>query len=260
MSNNRVLVTGASGYLGVACIAAALNAGYRVRGTLRSMRRVGEVRAMVTAAGADPSDIEFVEADLLADAGWSDAAAGCQRVLHVASPFPTGSPADEMELITPAVEGTRRVLAAARGAGVGRVVLTSSFAAIGYGHGDAQVLFTEDDWSVTDGLPAYPKSKTLAERAAWDYVADGGPELTVINPVGILGPAFGPDLSSSLELIKGMLAGATPAVPKVWFGVVDVRDVVDLHLRAMTDPAANGERFLAVAGDFMRVQEMALAL
>eukprot|EP01035_Chromulina_nebulosa_P036823 gene36823-49666_t len=191
------------------------------------------------------------------------AASGCSHVLHVASPLSAAAPRHEDELIRPAREGTLRVLRAAHAAGVGRVVLTSSFAAIGYGRVLSRP-FTESDWTnaTAADLAAYPKSKTLAERAAWDYV-DGegrGLELAVINPVGIFGPLLGPDLSASILLVKSMLEGRLPAVPRLMFGVVDVRDVADLHLRAMTHPAAANERFIATAGDFMTMQEIALAL
>ena len=163
----------------------------------------------------------------------------------------------------PAREGALRALRAARDAGVRRVVLTSSFAAIGYGHPEQQAPFDETTWTNLDGpVAAYIKSKTLAERAAWDFIGreGGGLELAVVNPVGVFGPVLGADYATSIQLVQRLMDGALPGCPKLRFGVVDVRDVVDLHLRAMSAPAANGERFLAVAGDFMRVQEMALAL
>jgi nucleoside-diphosphate-sugar epimerase len=163
----------------------------------------------------------------------------------------------------PAREGALRVLRVARDAGVKRVVLTSSFAAIGYGNGEHAAPFDETSWSDTTAkLAPYTKSKTLAERAAWDFIAkEGGSlELAVVNPVGVFGPVLGPDYSTSIVLVKRMLDGKMPGCPKMWFGVVDVRDVADLHLRAMTDPAAKGERFLAVAGDFMAIRDIARAL
>jgi dihydroflavonol-4-reductase len=184
-------------------------------------------------------------------------------VLHVASPLLTAAPRDEDELIRPAREGSLRVLRAAHRAGIRRVVLTSSFAAIGYGR-PLDRPYDERDWTdpAAPGLAAYPKSKTLAEKAAWDFV-DGegqGLELAVVNPVGIFGPLLGPDLSASIVLIRTMLEGKLRAVPQLMFGVVDVRDVAELHLRAMTDPAAAGERFLATAGDFMTMRAIAEAL
>jgi nucleoside-diphosphate-sugar epimerase len=263
-----VLVTGGSGFVGVHCVLRLLEAGYDVRATVRSRAREGDVRAMLRVGGIDADDdrgdrLSFAVADLTADAGWPAAVAGCSHVLHVASPFPAGTPKHEDELIVPARDGTLRVLRAARDAGVQRVVLTSSFAAVGYGHPERDAPFDETSWTDADapGVLPYQRSKTLAERAAWDFVArQGGPELAVVNPVGVLGPVLGPDLSTSIELVKRLLDGSVPGVPRLWFGVVDVRDVADLHLRAMTDPAANGERFLAVAGPPVSMHEIAAIL
>jgi len=223
------------------------------------------VRALLKQGGAEPGvPLRFFAADLGADAGWAEAVAGCDFVLHVASPFPTKVPKHEDELIVPAREGTLRVLRASRDAGVKRVVQTSSFAAIGYGHQTQSAPFDETNWTSSndEGLAPYTKSKTLAERAAWDFIArEGGAlELSVVNPVAVFGPALGPDLSGSTFLIKRLLDGAVPGVPRLYFGLVDVRDVADLHLRAMTHAAAKGERFLAVAGDFMSIQEIATLL
>ena len=259
-----VLVTGGSGFIGGHCILQALAAGHQVRTTVRNLAREPEVRATLKKAGAEADDrLGFAAADLERDAGWPEAAAGCDFVLHVASPFPLGVPKDENELIVPARDGALRVLRAAKAAGVRRVVLTSSFAAIGYGHPPQAAPFDETSWTDVNGpgVSAYAKSKTLAERAAWDFVAkEGGPELAVVNPVGVFGPVLGPDLSTSITVIKRMMDGAMPGLPRLRFGVVDVRDVADLHLRAMTAPEAKGERFLAIAGDFMSLREMALAL
>ncbi len=269
MSGELVLVTGGSGFIAMHCTRKLLAAGYRVRNTVRSLAREAEVRATLESAGADaggdPGDrLAFFAADLTADAGWAEAAAGCDYVLHVASPFPVDVPKHEDELIVPAREGALRLLRAARGAGVKRVVLTSSFAAIGYGHPQVDRAFTEHDWSRPEGegVSAYAKSKTLAERAAWDFMArEGGDmELAVVNPVGVFGPVLAADFSTSIELVKRMMDGALPALPRITFGVVDVRDVADLHLRAMTSPDAAGERFLAVAGDFLSLRDIALVL
>ena len=265
MSGELVLVTGGSGFIAMHCTLKLLAAGYRVRNTVRSLAREAEVRATLKAAGADAGDrLAFFAADLTADAGWAEAAAGCDYVLHVASPFPVNVPRHEDELIVPAREGALRVLRAARATGVKRVVLTSSFAAIGYGHAQVDRPFTEHDWTRPEGVgvTAYAKSKTLAERAAWDFMArEGGDmELSVVNPVGVFGPALGADFSTSIEIIKRMMDGALPAVPRVTFGVVDVRDVADLHLKAMTDPEAAGERFLAVAGEFVSMRDIGLML
>ena len=265
MSGELVLVTGGSGFIATHCMLQLLAAGYRVRTTVRSLAREADVRATLKAAGADVGDrLAFFAADLMADAGWAEAAVGCDFVLHVASPFPVNVPKHEDELIVPAREGALRVLRAARGAGVKRVVQTSSFAAIGYGHPEVARPFTEHDWTAPEGggVTAYAKSKTLAERAAWDFMArEGGDmELAVVNPVGVFGPALGADFSTSIEIIKRMMDGALPALPRVTFGVVDVRDVADLHLRAMMDPAAAGERFLAVAGEFVSMRDIGLIL
>jgi len=265
MSGEVVLVTGGSGFIGAHCILRLLADGYKVRATVRSLGREAEVREMLRRGGAEPGGrLEFAEADLMSDVGWPEAAADCAFVLHVASPFPVNQPRDADELVRPAREGTLRVLRAVRDAGVRRVVLTSSFAAVGYGHEQRATPFDESDWTNLDGpgVTAYVKSKTLAERAAWDFVAreDGGLELATINPVGVLGPVLGNDLSSSVELLKSLMEGAVPAAPRTWFGLVDVRDVADLHVRAMTSPAAKGERFIATGGDFISVLEMARIL
>jgi dihydroflavonol-4-reductase len=265
VSGELVLVTGGSGFIATHCMLQLLAAGYRVRTTVRSLAREAQVRATLKAAGAEAGErLAFFAADLTADAGWAEAATGCDFVLHVASPFPLTVPRHEDELIVPAREGALRVLRAARGAGVKRVVQTSSFAAIGYGHAQVARPFTEQDWTDAAGVgvTAYAKSKTLAERAAWDFMArEGGDmELAVVNPVGVFGPALGADFSTSIEIIRRMMDGALPALPRITFGVVDVRDVADLHLRSMTDPQAAGERFLALAGDFMSMREIALVL
>jgi nucleoside-diphosphate-sugar epimerase len=220
---------------------------------------------MLRNGGAEPGEqLSFVAADLMSDAGWPAAVSGCEYVLHIASPFPSQVPKDENELIVPARDGALRVLRASRNAGVKRVVLTSSFAAIGYGHQQRDTPFTEKDWTEPSGADVMPytKSKTLAERAAWDFVEreGAGLELAVVNPVGVFGPVLGADYATSIMLVQKMLDGALPGVPRMCFGVVDVRDVADLHLRAMTNPVAKGERFLAVAGDFMWLTEIARAL
>jgi nucleoside-diphosphate-sugar epimerase len=261
---STVLVTGGSGFIGSHSILQLLAAGHRVRTTVRSLKREGEVRAMLKEGGAEPGDrLSFVAADLEDDAGWAKAASACDYVLHVASPFPPNVPKNEDELIVPAREGALRVLRASRDAGVKRVVLTSSFAAIGYGHEPQTTPFNETNWTNLKGdTAAYVKSKTLAERAAWDFIAKegGGLELSVVNPVAVFGPVLGPDFSPSVLLLRRLMDGGVPACPRLYFGVVDVRDVADLHVRAMTHPAAKGERFLAVAGDCMSILEIAKVL
>ncbi len=211
---------------------------------------------------ADAGAVAFHAADLTRDDGWSAATAGCDYVLHIASPLPDHVPKDENELIVPARDGTLRVLRAARDAGARRVVLTSAFGAIGVGHKPRSRPFDETDWSDLNGNVApYQKSKTLAERASWDFIArEGhGMELAAVNPTTVLGPALGADYSHSIRLIKNLLDGQ-PGCPKINTCVVDVRDVADLHLRAMIDPAANGERFLAASGESLWMVEIARSL
>jgi nucleoside-diphosphate-sugar epimerase len=261
---STVLVTGGSGFVGCHCILQLLAAGYQVRTTVRNLKRETDVRAMLKAGGAEPGDrLSFIAADLENDAGWSEAVAGCEYVLHVASPLPASLPKHEDELIVPAREGTLRVLRAARDAGVKRVVFTSSFAAIGYGHEPQEKPFSETDWTnLNSDVAPYVKSKALAERAAWDFMAKqgGNLEFSVINPVGVFGPVLGPDYSASILFVQRLMDAAMPGCPRLHFGVVDVRDVADIHLRAMTNPAAKGERFLAVTGDFMSMVEIAKLL
>jgi nucleoside-diphosphate-sugar epimerase len=261
---STVLVTGGSGFIGSHCILQLLAAGHRVRTTVRNLNREGDVRAMLKEGGAEPGDrVSFIAADLESDAGWPQAVAGCEYVLHVASPIPPNLPKHEDDLIVPAREGSLRVLRASRDAGVKRVVLTSSFAAIGYGHPPQTTPFNETNWTDLGGdVPAYQKSKTLAERASWDFIAkEGGSlELSVVNPVGVFGPVLGPDYSPSILLVQRLMDGALPGCPRLYFGIVDVRDVADLHIRAMTNPAAKAERFLAVAGDFMSMVDIARVL
>ncbi|GAA0594975.1 aldehyde reductase [Kribbella sandramycini] len=244
------LVTGGSGYLSTHVIAALLRAGRDVRTTVRSLDREAELRAAVRRGDADDSGLELVVADLSADDGWELAVKGVEEVHHVASPIPIVAPDDPEELIRPARDGALRVLRAARDAGVRRVVLTSSFAAVGYTPKPGAE-FTEDDWTDPDtpGLAAYPRSKTIAERAAWDFMRDADTELVTVNPTGIFGPTLTTKLGSSAQLIKLMLDGGMPVAPRARFGVVDVRDVADLHLLAMAAPQAAGNRYLAVSDD-----------
>ncbi len=262
---STILVTGGSGFIGSHCVLQLLAAGHQVRTTFRSISREGDVRAALAKGGAEPADrLSFFAADLEKDAGWPEAVAGCEYVLHVASPFPPSIPKHEDELIVPAREGTLRVLRALRDAGVKRVVVTSSFAAIGYGHDSQKTTYDETSWTDPNGpdvLP-YVKSKAIAERAAWDFIAreGGNLELSVVNPVGVLGPVLGPDYSTSILLVQRLMDGAMPGCPKLSFGIVDVRDVADLHIRAMTHPAARGERFLAIAGDFLSMLDIARVL
>ena len=262
---STVLVTGGSGFVGIHVVLQLLAAGHAVRTTVRRPDRQADVLAMLREGGAaSPESLAFFTADLTADEGWQAAVKGCDYVLHVASPLSTSVPKDENEMIVPARDGTLRVLRAARDAGVRRVVVTSSIGAIGYGHPSREKPFDETEWTNLAGSDVQPyiKSKTLAERAAWDFIAreGGGLELSVINPAGIFGPVLGPDFSGSIEIVKSLLDGAMPAVPRVYFGVVDVRDVADLHLRAMTAPEAKGERFIAVSGETLSILDIGKVL
>ena len=243
----RVLVTGGSGFIGGWCIAALLDDGYSVRTTVRDLAREGEVREAVAQVANPDGRLEFAVADLTKDDGWAEAVAGCEYVLHVASPLPSQQPKDPDELVVPARDGALRVLRAALDAGVKRVVMTSSVAAIRGGASDGSVL-SEEDWSDLDDpkLSPYPRSKTAAERAAWDLVRERGAEdrLAVVNPGAVLGPLLSDDPSFSLQAIERMFDGM-PAVPRLGFSFVDVRDVAELHRLAMTRPEAGGERFIA---------------
>jgi nucleoside-diphosphate-sugar epimerase len=258
----RVLVTGGSGFVGSHVIVQLLGAGHQVRTTVRNLNRENVVRDMVKAGGVEPDDLSFVAADLESDTGWGEVVAGCDYVVHIASPIPPAALKHEDELIVPAREGTLRVLRASRDANVKRVVLTSTCGAIYYGHPPRTNPFNETDWTIVNGdLTAYVKSKTLAERAAWDFVAKEARhlELAVVNPSGIFGPILGPDYSPSIDLIKRLMNGM-PGAPRLYFGVVDVRDVADLHIRAMTHPAATGERFIAVSGEAISMADIARML
>jgi dihydroflavonol-4-reductase len=248
-----VLVTGGSGYLAGWCIVELLRRGYRVRTTIRTPSREPEVHASI-ASQVDPAGrLSVHQADLTNDAHWPKAIEGCDYVLHVASPFPPKQPKDPDELIVPAREGTLRVLRTALDEGVKRVVLTSSIAAVRLAKGAEARTLTEDDWTDPDdeSLTPYVRSKTIAEQAAWDLVRERGDQdhLAVVNPGAIIGPVLHPDTSYSLQAIQRLLQGG-PGVPRLGFSFVDVRDVADLELRAMTSPEAGGQRFIAVT-DFV---------
>jgi len=263
MNDELVLVTGGTGFIAQHCIVALLSAGCRVRTTVRSLAREAEVRANLKVGGAEPgSRLSFVAADLTADRGWGEAVAGCAYVLHGASPTPSGNQVREEDWIKPALDGNTRVLRAARDLGVKRVVLTSAIGAVAVGHKPMNRPFNETDWSnLTGNVAPYQKSKTIAERAAWDFIAREGHglELSAINPVAVLGPALGPDFSHSVRLIKNLMDGQR-GCPRINSGFVDVRDVADLHLRAMTNPAAKGERFIATSGTSIWMVDVANVL
>jgi dihydroflavonol-4-reductase len=261
-----VLVTGGSGFLGGWCLVELLQRGYRARTTVRSLAREAEVRANVGSQIAIGDRLTVLAADLTKDEGWAQAIDGCDFVLHVASPFPPAQPKDPDELIVPAREGTLRVLRASLDAGVKRVVVTSSVAAVRHGasEGDQRGrVLTEEDWSDPDNprVTPYTRSKTIAELAAWDYVQAQGAQdrLVTVQPGAIVGPVLGDDLSYSLQAVQRMLTGRMPGVPRLGFSFIDVRDVAALHVGAMTAPDAGGQRLLA-AGTFLWLSEVAAIL
>ncbi len=265
-SDKLVLVTGATGYIGGHVVREFLENGYRVRGTVRDLsnrkkyEHLHELGKRFALVGGLPG-LEIVEADLERDDGWDAAVEGCTYVEHVASPFPSVAPADENDLVRPAVEGTLRVLrAAAKSSTVKRVVVTSSVAAVAYGHGDTGGrTLTEEDWSVPEKCEAYQKSKTLAERAAWDFIAKQpagrGLELAVINPGFVAGPLSGPEIGTSGEVVGRLMRRELPACPEIGFATVDVRDVALAHRLATEVPAAAGHRFIA-AGEHIWMQDI----
>lgn len=259
---SRVLVTGGSGFVAGHLIHRLLADGYLVRATVRNLNREKQLRGTLARVGADLDRLDVVAADLTSDDGWAEAMSGCQFVQHVASPFPPRQPENEDEVIIPAREGTLRVLRAAAHEGVRRVVITSSFAAIGYSPKPSGAPYDETDWTdAHDAVSPYVKSKTLAERAAWDFAdTAGSPELAVVNPVGVFGPPLDDNLSTSVQIIDALLHGQPPLLPRASFAVVDVRDVADLLIRAMTDPHAAGQRYLAAAGQPVTLPEIAAVL
>ncbi len=263
-SGELVLVTGGSGFIGSHIAVSLLKAGYRVRTSMRSLDKGQALRDMMIAGGADPGDrLDLAVANLQHDAGWIEAAHGCDYVVHVASPTLTSIPRTEDEMVGPARGGALRVIKAARDAGIRRVVLTSAFGAVGYGHAPRATPFTEEDWTdLTADLPIYQRSKTLAERASWEFVETegNGMELAVVNPAGVIGPVLGTDVPPSVRGIHNMLTGAMPGCPKVWFPYVDVRDVADLHVLAMSRPEAAGERFIASSGGPLSMLDIAKVL
>lgn len=245
---DRVLLTGISGFLGGHVALGLLNAGYIVRGSVRNLDKAEAVRATLKRAGADVSRLEFVALDLLSDKGWDEAMEGVRYLQHTASPFVIDLPEDKMDLIRPAVEGTERALNAALRANVERIVLTSSMAAIAYGHDKARTKpFTDKDWTNLNGrdVNAYIESKTLAEQRAWDIMRAAGRDvdLTTINPSAILGPLLDEDPGTSALIVKRLLDGSVPALPRLPFIIVDVRDIANAHVAAMTSDSARGRRF-----------------
>ena len=255
--SNTVLVSGGSGYIAGFLIRQLVAEGWTVRTTVRSLAKEAAVRALLK---VDDSRLSFFAADLNADAGWAEAMAGCSHVAHVASPLPAGVPRNADELIVPARDGALRALRAAKAAGVQRFVMTSSVAAISYGRGRGVHHFTEADWTdpARPGISPYIQSKTIAERAARDWVAREGGDMAYcsICPSVVLGPVWSRDYSASVVIVKKLLDGSMGACPDIGFGIVDVRDVADLHVRALKAPGMAGERFIA-SGRFMKLREIA---
>ena len=258
-ATTTVLVTGGAGYLGRWCIRQLLHADYAVRTTVRQRSMSAHLRSLLD----DRDRLSVYEADLHSDEGWNDAVAGCDFVLHVASPFPSTQPRDPDELIAPARDGTLRVLRAAFDAGVRRVVVTSSSAAVRNTGHDYDRPLTEKDWADSGNprLSPYARSKLLAEQAAWGYAERVGQthRLAVINPGAIIGPLIGGHRSYSLDTVERLLTGRAPAIPRLGFAFVDVRDVAELHCRAMTAPQGAGQRFLGT-GPFMWMADIAAVL
>jgi dihydroflavonol-4-reductase len=260
-----VLVTGGSGFIGGWCVIGLLNQGYAVRTTVRDLKRESTVRATLgKAVDAGALDrLKFFAADLMSDAGWDAATQSCDYVLHVASPLGVAEPKNPDVLILPAREGAKRAVNAAIKAGVKRVVLTSSVAATSRGTGGGDWTSDETVWTDPDkpGVSAYSRSKTLAERAAWDLIksSKGTTTLATVNPSLVLAPVLSTDFSDSVQVIQRLLSGKVPGIPRLGFNVVDARDVADMHIRAMTAPEAAGQRFIA-AGKFAWMGEMAALL
>ena len=262
--SEHVLVTGGSGYIASFCIAQLLLEGSYVSTTVRSLAREAEVRAAIGKVVQADDRLSVVVADLDADAGWREACSGCSGVLHVASPFPTRSPRNDDELVRPARDGALRVLAAARDAGVRRVVMTSSTAAVTYGHGGRSEPFTEADWSDPSDRgdsSAYERSKMIAERAAWDWQSrEGGAlELVTVCPGAVIGPVLRGNFSASLDIVRRLMDGSLPGLPSFGWPLVDVRDIADLHVRALRVPDAAGQRFIG-AGRFYWMEDIARVL
>jgi dihydroflavonol-4-reductase len=265
-AEQTVLVTGGSGFLGGWCLVELLQRGYRARTTVRDLARESDVRAAVDTQIDARDRLDVVAADLTNDDGWADAVAGCDYVLHVASPFPPAQPKDPDELIVPARDGTLRVLRASLAAGVKRIVLTSSVAAVrtpGPGSVANGRDLTEDDWNDPDNphTTPYTRSKTIAERAAWDFMRAEGAEdrLVTVQPGAIIGPVLGRDRSYSLQAVERMLTGKMPGLPRLGFSFIDVRDVAALEVAAMSAAEAGGQRLIA-ASTFLWFSDVAAIL
>ena len=262
MEKELVLVTGGSGFIAVHIILKLLKRGYRVRTTLRTLSRQDEVKSMLAQGGADDfENLEFIQTDLTSDINWMKAATDATYVIHVASPTPATRPDDGNEMVKMAVDGTLRVMKAAKAAGAKRVVLTSASGAVLSGHKSHPEIFTEEDWTDLSGnIDAYQRSKTMAELAAWEFAKKENMELSAVNPVAVMGPVLGQDFSHSNQIIRAMLSGNMPFLLNIGFDYVDVRDVAELHLLTMTCPEAAGERFIATTGENLTYKEEAKIL
>lgn len=262
MKKELVLVTGGSGFIAVHIILKLVHQGYRVRTTLRTISRQDEVKSMLAQGGVtDFNNLEFIQADLTSDSNWAEAATGATYVIHVASPTPATRPEDGDAMVKMAVDGTLRVMRAAKAAGSKRIVLTSASGAVLSGHKSHPEIFTEEDWTDLSGeIDAYQRSKTIAERKAWEFSKKENIELSVVNPVAVMGPVLGQDFSHSNQIVYLMLTGKMPFLMKIAFDYIDVRDVADLHLLAMTCPKAAGERFIATTGENLTYKEEAKIL
>ncbi len=252
--SDLILVTGASGFVGKWCVVKLLEKGYRVRGTIRTAAKASQVRDTISKLlGADAaSRLDLVEADILDDRGWPEALAGVDAVMHVATAIRGDEPKDSSLVIRPAIEGTERVLRFVDAAGIKRIIITSSIATVGYGHGHTtgRRVYDETYFTNLDNMRwtwAYCIGKTKAEQAAWAFAEARGLDLTTIHPGAIIGPPLDDDASISVGLVSGLLDGTTPAVPSNGYSIIDVRDVADMHVAALEKPEAIGQRYLATS-------------
>ncbi len=262
MQNELVLVTGVSGFLGSHIILQLLEKGYRVRGSVRDPARNDSLLNLFKESAPADASIELVQLDLTKDDGWSEAASGCDYILHIASPIPLNSPKERDALVGPARDGAIRALRAAKGAGCKRVVLTSSLASVSYQRQhDQDHPYTEEDWSDPENpdISPYIRSKILAERAAWQFAKENQIDLATICPGIILGPVLENDIGTSAEVVKQLMDRTIPLFPRFGFAVVDVRDVASMHIEAMTNPAASGQRFNC-GGEFMWMEDIGRVL
>jgi nucleoside-diphosphate-sugar epimerase len=260
--SESVLVTGGTGFVGMQIILQLLQKSYNVRTTVRSLKSKDRVIETLKSNGITSfSNLSFVETELTNDTNWAEAMQGCKYVLSVASPVFFHKQKNEAEAILPAVDGILRVLKFAKETGVKRVVMCSNFGAVGFTQTDKTRVTTETDWTNTEakGLSVYEKSKTLAEKAAWDFIKNNGGnlEFATINSVAILGPSLDAHISGSFILLEILLNGTLKAIPNLQLNVVDVRDVADLHIRAMENPNAKGQRFIASADGQISLQGIA---